>query len=178
MLLVAVSASGCGGSSAKKTTAKTTPESYVGQVCTSIGEWLRAVESGSAQIGEELHPGSTPVHAKQALQTLIRNSVADSERVVAGLQAAGTPNVSGGQQIASQLVSSFQQATDDLRSVEAQVNALPTNDPSAFLTAAKRVGGSVQSSLANIGSGLSTLRSSELQRAATQSPACKNLGQA
>ena len=175
VLLVAAAAGGCGGSSNKTSNGKTTPQAYVDQVCSSVGDWLRAVESGSGQIGKELKPGSTPAHAKQALETLMRNSVADSERVVAGLQAAGTPNVQGGEQIASELVASFQQATTALRHVEAQVKALPTEDPKAFLDAARQVSPSVESSLGGIGTDLSSLRSSELQHAASKSQACKNL---
>jgi hypothetical protein len=178
VLLVAAAAGGCGGSSSKGSSGKTTPEAYVNQICSAVGQWLRSVENGSAQIAKQLTPGSTPEHAKQALETLMRNSVADSESVVAGLHAAGTPNVANGEQIAAALVGSFERATSALRGVEAQVKALPTNDPNAFLVAAKRVGGSVQSSLSSIGSGLSSLRSSELQKAATKSAACKNLGAA
>jgi hypothetical protein len=175
VLLVAAAAGGCGGSSSKTSNGKTTPDAYVDQICSAVGDWLRAVEGSSAQIGKELKPGSTPAHAKQALETLMRNAVVDSERVVAGLQAAGKPNVQGGEQIAAGLVGSFQQATTALRHVEAQVKALPTEDPKAFLTAARQVGPSVQSSLASIGTGLSSLRSSELQHAASKSLACKNL---
>jgi hypothetical protein len=178
VLLATFAAGGCGGSGGTSSSGKTTPEAYVDQVCTSVGQWLRAIEGGSAQIGRQLTPGSTPAHAKQTLETLMHSSVGDSETVVSGLQAAGTPNVRNGERIAAALVGSFQQATNALRRVEAQVKALPTNDPSAFLVAARRVGASVQGSLSSIGSGLSSLRSSELQRAAAKSQACKNLGAA
>jgi len=174
--LVAVCAGGCGGSSTKTTSGKTTADAYVSQVCSSIGEWLRSVENSSAEIGGQLNPGSTPAHAKAALETLMRTSVEDSERVVAGLHAAGTPDVADGDQISTALVGSFEQATTALRRVEEQVKRLPTNDPSAFLAASRQVSSSVQSSLAPIGSGLSSLRSSELQQAAARTQACKNLG--
>jgi hypothetical protein len=176
-LLVAVLVGAC-GSSSKPDTGRVTAEAYVNQVCASVGEWLRAVETRSAQIGKELTPGSTPTHAKQALEGLMDSSVADSERVVSGLHAAGTPNVKNGEQIAGALSGSFEQATAALQNVQAQVRSLPTNEPRTFLTAAKRVAGSVQSSLAGIGTGLSTLHSPELQQAAKQSAACRNLGAA
>jgi hypothetical protein len=86
--------------------------------------------------------------------------------------------VTNGELIATGLVGSFRQATNALRSVEVQVRALPTNDSRAFLEAARRVGGSVQSSLSSIGTGLSSLRNSELLKASTKSQACKNLGAA
>ncbi len=168
---------GCGGSS-KKSSGQTTAESYVNEVCASVGNWLHSVETSSAEIGKQLKPGSTPTHAKQALEGLMNSSVADSERVVSDLHNAGTPNVANGDQIASSLVGSFEQATNALKHVQGQVNALPTNDPRAFLLAARQVGSSVQSSLSSIGSGLSTLHSPELQKAASESPACKSLGTA
>jgi hypothetical protein len=178
VLLAAVTAGGCGGSSSKPSNGKSTPEAYVNQVCSAVSEWLRSVEAGSAQIGKQLTPGSTPAHAKQALEALMDSSVADSERVVAGLQAAGTPNVANGEQIAAGLVGSFKQATSALQRVQAEVRSLPTGDPQAFLVAAKQVGSSVQGSMSSIGSGLSSLRSSELQKAAANSTACKKLGTA
>jgi hypothetical protein len=177
VLLTAVPVCGCGsGSSGKSEGGKTSPEAYVNQVCSSVGQWLRSVETSSAQIGKELRPGSTPAHAKQALETLLASSVAASEHVVAGLQTAGTPEVGGGEQIASGLVGSFRQATSALQHVEAQVRALPTEDRNAFLGAAKQVGSSVENSLSSIGTGLSSLRNSELEKAAKMSQACKQLG--
>lgn len=178
VLLAAVAAGGCGGSSTTSSSGKTTADAYVEKVCSSVGQWLRSVEDGSTNIAKQLTPGSTPEHAKQALEALMRSSVADSENVVAGLQSAGTPDVRGGERIAAALVGSFEQATSALRRVEAEVKSLPTNDPTAFLEAAKRVSGSVESSLSSIGSGLSSLRSSELQKAASRSQACRNLGAA
>ncbi len=176
-LVIAVLLAGCGGSS-QKSNGKATPEAYVNQVCGSVALWLRAVETSSAEISNELKPGSTPTHAKQALQGLMDSSVADSERVVDGLRAAGTPDVTNGEQIAGALLGSFVQATNALKGVQAQVRRLPTNDPSAFQGAVKSVGTSVQSSLSSIGSGLTTLHSTELQKAASESPACKSLGTA
>jgi hypothetical protein len=177
-LLGAVLIGGCGGSSKKAGSSAGTSQVYVNQVCASVGEWLRSVEDSTARIGAELTPGSTPTHAKHALEALMDSAVADSERVVDGLRAAGTPKVANGEEIATALVGSFTQATTALQRVRAQVESLPTNDPRAFLTAAKRVAGSVQSSLATIGTGLATLRSAELQKAAGQSAACRGLGAA
>jgi hypothetical protein len=110
------------------------------------------------------------------MEGLMASSVADSEHVVSGLRAAGTPDVPEGERIATAVVGSFQQATRALRGVQAQVKELPTGEPHDFLPAAKRIGVSVRSSLASIGSGLSSLHSAELQEAAANSAACRELG--
>jgi hypothetical protein len=162
---------GCGGGSTQ-----VSASTYVDHVCNSVGASLHSVETSSAEFSRRLAPGSTPTSAKQALEGAIARSVADSEHVVSGLRAAGTPDVPEGEKIATAVVGSFQQATSALRGVQAQVKGLPTGEPRAFLAAAKQIGTSVRSSLASIGSGLASLHSEELQRAAAESGACRNLG--
>jgi hypothetical protein len=174
-VLALVAMAGCGGSG-KASDTKTSASAYVGQVCTSVGTWLRSLETSSAQIGKQLTPGATPTRAKQALEALMESSVADSEHVVSGLRAAGSPEVPDGGRIAAAVVSSFEQATSVLRGVQAQVKGLPTQDPHTFLAAAQQIGSSVKSSLSSVGSGLSSLRSPALQSAAARSSPCRNLG--
>jgi hypothetical protein len=165
---------GCGGNG-KASDGKTSAAAYVTQVCASVGTWLRSLEISSAEIGKQLRPGTTPTRAKQALEGLMASSVADSEHVVSGLRAAGTPEVPNGRPIATAVVSSFEQATTVLQGVETQVKGLPTQDPHAFLAAAQQIGSSGRGSLSSIGTGLASLHSPELQSAAAQSSACKNL---
>jgi hypothetical protein len=161
---------GCGGAS------KVSPSAYVDHVCTSVTTWLHAVQSSSAEFGRKLGPGSTPAAAKQAVEGVMGSSVADSEHVVRELRAAGIPDVPEGDKIATAVIASFQEATSALRGVQAQVRGLPTGESHAFLAAAKQIGASVRNSLASISSGLASLHSQELQRAAAGSEACRDLG--
>jgi hypothetical protein len=166
---------GCGASS-KNTDSKTTPSAYVSEVCAAVGTWLRSLDSSSAQIGRQLAYGTTPTRAKQAFEELMASSVTDSERLVSGLQAAGTPEVPEGHKIATALVGSVQQTSAALRGVQVQVKELPVNDRNAFRSGVSRIGSSVQSSAQSISSGLASLHSPALQKAAGRSAACKSLG--
>jgi hypothetical protein len=165
--------SACGGSGK----ARTAPASYVSQVCSSVGAWLGGIQSSSAKMSAQLKSDSTPADAKRALESLVGSAVADSERVVASLRAAGVPDVSNGATISAHLVAAFQHATTELRALQSQVRSLPTS-PSAFRAGAHTLSASLQSSLSGIGSGLQGLHSPALEQAAGQSAACRNLGTA
>jgi hypothetical protein len=170
-LLVAPAIAACGGSGGSQVSAS----SYVSHVCSSVGTWLHGIQSSSTQMEQQMKSGATPASAKRALEGLASSSVADSERVVASLRGAGVPNVGNGQQIANTIVSTFERATNQLRSLQSQVSRLP-NQPQAFRAAASRLGSSLQSSLSGIGSGLQGLHSPALEQAAAKSPACQSLG--
>jgi hypothetical protein len=168
---------GCGSSSSSnsKATVKATPVAYVGDVCTAVGAWLRSVQSGSNDIAKQLAPGSTPSRAKQALESLLGNSVADSQTIVRSLEAAGVPEVPNGATISEALVHTFRHAAEALEHVRTEVTQLPTSNPHAFLTATNHVSADVRQSLSGIASGLSPLRSPALQKASESSPSCKTI---
>lgn len=173
-LAVPLAVGACGGSSKRQATVS--PDAYVSQVCTSVGTWLRTVESGSSQIERELKPGATPAAAKQALEGLMQATVASSERAVAGLRAAGAPDVAEGKSISARLLGAFERATSELASARRQVASLPTASASAFRSSAQALAASLRSSVSGIGSGLSELHSATLEQAAARSAACRSLG--
>jgi hypothetical protein len=149
--------------------------SYASQVCTSVGTWLRGIEASSAQISRQLRGGSTSQNAKRALEALVGSAVADSERVVDSLRAAGVPDVSNGKTISASLIGAFEHATAELQTLKGQVAHLST-EPARFRAGALQLSASLQRSLGSIGSGLASLHSPALQKAAGTSAACRNLG--
>ncbi len=164
----------CGGSS--KAPATVSPDAYVSQVCTSVGTWLRTVESSSSEIDRELKPGATPAAAKQALEGLLQSTVTSSERAVAGLRAAGVPDVAQGKTLSARVLDAFERATAELSGAKQKVASLPTSSASAFRSSTQALAASLRSSVAGIGSGLSELHSAALAQAAARSAACRSLG--
>jgi hypothetical protein len=164
----------CGGST--KASSRVSPAAYVSQVCTSVGTWLHSVEGGSTEIDRELKPGATPAAAKRALEGLIEATIASSERAVAGLRAAGIPDVAQGKELSTQLLDAFERATRELSAAKQSVRTLPTTSASAFRSSAKTLAESLRSSMAGIGAGLSDLHSAALEHAAGSSLACRTLG--
>jgi hypothetical protein len=158
--------SGCGGGSSSGVSA----DSYVKAVCTAMRNWAQEIEAGSGTLN--LATITNAKQGKTAIQRFFAGAVADTRTATSKLKSAGTPAVTGGFEISSALASSFAQIEAALTRGQRQANALPADDPAAFPTAGRALGGEVQRALTNIGSGLSGLRSPELEKAAQNEPAC------
>jgi len=163
---------GCGGSSGP---ARVSPSAYVSHVCAYVGSWQHYIQSGSAELQQKLAAATDAAAAKQDLRALVAGWVMSSETVVRNLRAAGVPEVKEGTAISSALVDTFAGAAADLRTLEGQVEGLPTG-AGQLRDAVTRLSGSLESSLSKVGDGLQGLRSEELRSAAAQSPACQSLG--
>ena len=158
--------SGCGGGS----TSGVSAGSYVKTVCTAVRDWAQQIEARTDALN-----GATVANAtegKAAIQKFLAAAVADTRTATSRLKSAGTPAVSGGSEISARMVSSFAQIEAALMRGQRQANALPADDPTAFPSAGRALGGEVQRALRSIGSGLSGLRSPELAKAAQNEPAC------
>jgi hypothetical protein len=162
---------GCGGSSGG---GKVSAASYVKSICNAVAPFEKDVTQRSNAL--DLSNLTNAGQGKQALQGFLSAIVADTDKAVSSLKAAGTPNVSNGSQISQALVKAFGALKTTLQQAASRANSLPTTSAAAFKTAAQSLGASVQSSMSSIGSSLNGLKSAELEQAATKEPACKSLG--
>lgn len=143
-------------------------------ICQAIGPFEKDVQARSSALN--LSAIKNASQGKQALRTFLGAVVSDTDTAVSKLKAAGTPKVSNGKQISGAVVNAFAQLKRALASAANQANSLPTSSPAAFKSAANALGTSVRSSMTNIGSGLSGLKSPALENAAKKEPACQSLG--
>jgi hypothetical protein len=162
--------SGCGGGGGSS---QASPSAYVKSVCSSVGGWLASVKARGAQLNTI--KTASPAQGRQELQGFFAGVIADTDKALAAIKAAGVPKVSNGQQVASAFQNVFTQFKTVMTQSEAQVNQLPTNSPTAFKAAADRIAATIRQSLSGLASGLSALRTPELQKAAAQTPACQSL---
>jgi hypothetical protein len=169
---VAAPLAGCGGGGSSKAS----PTSYVKSVCTAVGSWVTTIKGRASQL-TTIKPASA-AQGRQELQSFISGVISDTDKALAAIKSAGVPNVSNGQQVATALQGAFTQIKGVLAQSQNQANALPTGSPSAFKTAATKLGTSVQQSLSGIAAGLSALRTPDLQKAASQTSACQSLASA
>ncbi len=160
---------GCGSSSSGVSAG-----SYVKSVCSAVGPFEKDIQSRSSAL--DLSTIKNPVQGKQALKEFLNAVAQDTDKAAAQLKAAGTPNVNNGQKISSTIVGAFTQLHTALTQAAQQADALPTNSPAAFKTAAQNLGNNVRSSMNSIGQGLTGLRNAELEKAAAKEPACTSLG--
>jgi hypothetical protein len=152
------------------------PSSYAKTVCTAVQSWVTDIEKRSSNLGSATI--TSAADGKAALVNFFGEAINDTSAVVTKLRAAGVPDVSNGSSISASLISAFIQVRTALSQGQTQAQALPTNDPAKFKSAADALGNTVQSSLTSIGKALGGLKSPELEKAAATVPACKSLNTA
>ena len=170
-VLVALAIAGCGDSSSSST--GVTAAAYVKAVCTAVRGWASDIDTRSGALNVATIKNAD--QGKAAIETFFTAAVADTSQVVSKLEAAGTPSINDGKTISGAFVSAFTQIETALKKGQSQAGALPTDNATAFRDAGRKLANSVQSSLNNIGSGLSGLKSPELETAAKKEPACAPL---
>jgi hypothetical protein len=152
----------------------TSPADYVKAICEAIGPFESDVQSRSSAL--DLSSITSAADGKAALVSFLGAITTDTDAAVSQLQAAGTPDVTNGEQIANAIVAAFSQVRDTLRQAENQAQALPTHSAETFKSAATNLGSSIRSSMTMIGGALSNLKSPALESAAKSEPACATLG--
>ena len=167
MLLALAACAGCGSSGSSKVSAS----HYVNAVCSAIAPLEKDVVTRSSALNN-----TTAANAKQAKKTLQGFLTAveqDSTHALNKIQSAGTPDISEGKAVAGTIVKAFTELRDAMRVAVTKSNALPTDSPSSFKTAAQALGASVRGSLNNIDS--TGLSNPDLEKAAANEAACKTL---
>jgi hypothetical protein len=166
-LLAVAICTACGSSGASKISAGT----YVASVCSAISPLEKDVVTRSSALNGATAANAT--EAKKALQGFLTAVESDSDHALTKIQAAGTPDISNGKNVAGTIVKAFTQLRDAMRVALTKSESLPTDSPSAFRTAAQALGASVKSALNNIDS--SGFSNPEIEKAAGAQPACKSL---
>jgi hypothetical protein len=167
LLSVVVVCAGCGSSSSSKVSAA----AYVKAVCSAISPLQRDVETRTKALSA---PAANPVDAKQTLQGFLSAVGEDADRAVTRIRSAGTPDIHNGESVAAEIVRTFSQLRDAMRTAAVKANSLPTDSISSYKAAAQALNTSVRGSLNNIDA--SGLSNPDIERAAAKEPACKALG--
>jgi hypothetical protein len=162
---------GCGSSKSSTVT----PSAYVRSICNAVVPFEQDVITRSGKL--DLTKIKNPAQGKDALKTFLTSISADTDQAVTKLNSAGVPDVKDGKQISTAIVSAFNQLKTTMHRAATQAAALPTTSTQAFQSGAASLGSDVRNSMTSIGQNLqaSTVKSPELQKAASKEPACKSL---
>jgi hypothetical protein len=126
-MLVVLVGTGCGSGRP--------PQEWAGQVCDALTPWRTRIGELNAQAQASLSAASTPAQAKASLLDLLAGGQAASETARTAVVSAGTPDVSGGEQIAGRFAASLQQAREAYAHARTDLQALSTDDAAAFYDA-------------------------------------------
>lgn len=166
-LLAVAAIAGCGSSGSGVSAGR-----YMSSVCTAIGPWVSDVSVKTRQL--DLSSKASPQDRKAVTERFLDAVVADSQRAVSQIKAAGTPNINNGKAVAATIVSGFEQLSAAMLQARVQAAKLPTSSEAAFNAATQSLSNSVTGSVSQLGS----LRNPELEKAAARQAACQQLGAA
>ena len=148
-------------------------DKFMEEVCTSLSDWLSEFLAGYQQV-TGLDPDASVQQVKRTLEDFLDNAVASTEELIGAIEEAGLPDVSGGEDFASRLSASLEQATVALGDARAQMAELP-DDPTRFRKAARELGDTVRAQLAAAGEAIGQL-GPDLSTVAQNTPSCQSLG--
>jgi hypothetical protein len=156
------------------TTDTASAEEFVTALCTEMGNWIASLQEGQTTVTESVEPGNIQ-SGIDALAAFFDSAVTATEDLIAGIEAAGVPDVDGGEEIQQEFIDRFTEAKTALESARDQVDALPADDPQAFQDAAGDLSTTIQAQLSAVGDALSTLSQPELDQEAASNTACTSL---
>jgi hypothetical protein len=177
--LVLVGCGKGGGGSTGSTAAaggatKVSAKAYVAKLCSGFTGWQQAVSTRASVLSEHLSPSDTVQERKTSLADYLDGLVADTDYLIRSSEAAGIPDVSGGEAAAHRLTSAFQDVKSALQKARKKVDTLPT-DVTGFQKATEQLGNDITDSLTGIGNSLSTLSQGDLDAAFNANPTCQKI---
>ncbi|HEX2090207.1 MAG TPA: hypothetical protein VHI54_09830 [Actinomycetota bacterium] len=150
-------------------------QAYASSICTAFSTWVQDIQARNQTLTQSLNPQSTPAEGKEQLQIFLDSVIQDTDKLLSSVDAAGVPEVEGGQQAASQIKAAAQSAKTSFENARNEVAQLPT-DPAGFRAGAQQIGGQIGQSLSGLGQELrNRAQSEEIRQAFEESPTCAQL---
>ena len=150
-------------------------QAYASSVCTAFSTWVQDITQRNQTLTQSLNPQSTPKEGKEQLQIFLDSVIQDTDKLISSVDAAGVPDVDGGQQAATQIKQAAETAKTSFENARNEVEQLPT-DPAGFQAGAQKIGGEIGSSLSGLGQELrNRAQSEEIRQAFEESPRCSQL---
>jgi hypothetical protein len=165
------------GTSARPAARGISANAWVTQVCTAITTWKGHVVKRSTAVSKSNPTSLTQLHA--ALVSFLTGIVADTDRMIAATDAAGTPSVSHGKEVASALHSGLAKLRGYFAQDLSKAKKLSRTNPQKFSAGATALSAALSKQSDQIVASFDAIDkkypSSELDRALKTAPACRGL---
>lgn len=125
LLAVLVLTAACGHSGVPAST-------WAASVCTTLTPWRAKIADLNQQAQQQLARASTPEQARTELMALLSGARDATENARSQLVAAGTPDVSGGEAVATRFQTALVQVRDAYAHALTAVTALVAADPAFY----------------------------------------------
>ena len=177
MLLIAAAALGaCGDDDGGGGGDKKSANEFAKAACSAVSNWVGSIQKGSQEISGKLGANATPTEGKKVLQSFLGDAVTASNKFASDVEAAGVPDVDGGQKFADSLKKGAEAAQTVMEDAKEKADNLSTSDVSAFSKDAQELGSSTNKALSEVGDAISDPSSDELKKALREDSACKSVG--
>jgi hypothetical protein len=151
-----------------------TAEAWLTTVCGATGDWIDEIVSLQEELVQRL--GSRRVEdVKTSMVRYFDDVLAATDRAIARVEAAGVPDVEGGEEAADGYAGGLRSVRQVLQEARDETADLETSDPRTFTRQLRAIEEDVQASLADVGASMAEMESPELDRVAEDVPECEEL---
>lgn len=150
-----------------------TPQAWAGSVCSAVAPWRARIAELNTQLQQQMSVATTAGQAQRGLTDLFSGAESVSESARLAVEAAGTPDVDGGAEIAGRFAGTLAAARDAYSHARRDVEAMATVDAPAFYGQVKTVLETLQKEYSAGALDVSGVESEELRRAFEEAPQCR-----
>jgi len=187
-LLAACSSSSSSSTAASGTTPASTTSSpssvaatdaatYMEALCTDISTWQTSLTEGNQTFQDAVSTGQpTPEDVKTALETYLSTAVEDTQTLASDIEALGAPDVEGGGDVSTTIVTALNGVATLFQSILDQVQGVDSANPAAMAAALQDLVPQLQQGAQDVADAFGGIDSSELTTAANDIPACTSIG--
>ena len=167
---------GSGGGNDGSADTATAPADYAEGLCTAIADFQTDLDRQSAELQDALGQGTpSPADMKDTLVTFVSGLSDRTHELIDEVEALGTPDVENGEEVRSTLTGAFETVVAAFDEAEADIEALPTDDPAALVQGFTDVGTKLQDAGTEISTSFGDIQSPELDEAAADVEACSGV---
>lgn len=170
--LVFVLADACAGSDGGSNEETVSAEAYATGVCGAIADWVEEIQGLNEDLQANLDPSSIDA-LKDAMVTFLDDVIASTDTVIADVEDVGIPDVDDGDAAAQHLLTGLRDSRGVFENARDRVEAMPTEDPTAFGEELQTVGTDIQNSMSTIGDDLGRFESPVLDDVSKDIPECE-----
>jgi hypothetical protein len=174
-MLVMGACSGGDGTDGGETVSAT---EYATGTCSAIAGWIDDIQALNTDLQTNLDPAAGLDSLKETMVGFLGDVTDATDAVIDEVEAAGVPDVDGGQAAADTVLAALRDSRDVFVDARDRVQGLSTADPAAFAAELETLGTDIQTSMSGIGDELDQFDASELEEASQDVPECEQVASA
>ena len=149
------------------------PTAGAASVCTALTPWRAEIGKLTSSTQQQMTAKTTPAQAKENLVRLLAGAEAASEEARRRVEAAGVPNVDGGDAVAEGFVASLAAVRDAYGNAKRGIEQLDAGRAGTFYDGVEAVLETLNEEYKRSALDTESLNSPELQRAFDEVPECR-----